>query len=203
MTISVDTRSSIVAGEAVRAGADLINDVSAGSHDPAMVAVSAATGRPMVFMHSRGNPETMTGLTEYNDPFVDSVSEELGRLLSTANEKIPRWMQLIDPGIGFAKTNRQNLQLLHPENLKKFKSLLGNRPLLLGASRKRFIKNVLEGGPDISESDLDLGTYSACCSGILGGTEIVRVHNVQGARKVCDVTSAIVFQSDYYETRND
>lgn len=192
VTISVDTRSSVVAEAALQAGADVINDVSAGRHDPAMVAVAAAAFAPMVFMHSRGTPETMTELTSYDDPIADSVSAELSLALKAADELLPRWLQFTDPGIGFAKTGEQNLALLHPDNLRRFKHALGNRPMLVGASRKRFLKSALGIGAAITTYDLDLGTYSTCCSAVMGGADMVRVHNVRGARCVCDVMRAIV-----------
>ena len=188
----MDTRSSVVAEAALQAGADMVNDVSAGRHDPAMVAVAAAAGVPMIFMHSRGTPETMVELTSYSDPITDNVSAELAAALAAADEQLPRWLQFIDPGIGFAKTGDQNLKLLHPDNLRRFKHALGIRPQLAGASRKRFIKSLLGLRADFNANDLDLGTYSACCAGVMGGAAVVRVHDVRGARSVCDVIRAIV-----------
>jgi dihydropteroate synthase len=95
----------------------------------------------------------------------------------------------MDPGIGFAKGYDENIKLLHPDGIRRFKALLGDRPLLIGASRKRFLNRILSSSSSSSgEADLierDLGTAGACCAAMMGGADFVRVHNVKVTRAVC------------------
>ena len=192
--ISIDTDKAAVARAAVEAGADLVNDVSAGLHDADMIRTCAELQVPMVFMHMRGTSSTMTQLTEYSDDLVSDVAQELRAQLDLATECIPLWAQWIDPGIGFAKTADQNLRLLHPENLKRFKGMLDDRTMLVGVSRKRFLSGfVNKTGGDLGKDDIlprDWLTAGACCAAVAGHADVIRVHNVTDIKRACDVMKA-------------
>ena len=188
----------------VNAGADMINDVSAGSFDPAMLGVVAELGVPFIAMHSRGTPSTMTGLTDYTQDVAGDVAQELQMRLDQIDAVLPRWLQIVDPGVGFAKGLEQNLSVLQPDHLKLLKHALGDRPMLVGASRKKFIATILNNDRDrrlIADHSLtaqqelterDLGTSGACCAALLGGADILRVHNVAMVNTVCSVFCSVV-----------
>ena len=188
--ISIDTRNSDVAKEAIEAGADIINDVTGGRHDPKMLPLAAKIGVPIILMHMRGTPMTMLDdqYTSYDDVIVD-VATELNEQLAKADEcGIPRWMQIVDPGIGFAKKEKENMIILKSTNLKKLKELMGDRPMMVGLSRKRFLKSIIDSSMKSVPDDnnlRDFATIGACCSAIEGDTDLLRVHNVKA------VTSAI------------
>ena len=187
LPISVDTRSCRVARDAVEAGADIVNDVSAGRHDPDMFRTVADLGVPMVLMHMRGTPETMRSMASYDESrggVVAEVSRELEERCQAAEAAgIHRWMQIVDPGIGFAKTLPQNLQLL--KRLDHLRSTTGNLPILLGTSRKGFIGSLT----GVAEpSDRDPGTIasvvaSLCLDPTPNACNIVRVHNVAACKQ--------------------
>ncbi len=183
--ISVDTTRSEVAQKAVEAGADIINDISGSTFDPQMLAVTAALEVPIILMHIRGTPQTMQGLTDYQD-LVGEVYQFLERQINLAVEAgIARSRLIIDPGIGFAKTAEQNLELLR--QLDKFRSL--QVPLLLGVSRKSFIGRIL--GKDDPKERV-WGTAAAVASAIATqGVDIMRVHDVAAMSDVCQVADAI------------
>lgn len=144
--VSVDTRSANVARQSIIAGADIINDVSGGTYDPEMLTVAAEMAVPLVIMHMRGTPQTMTSLEccDYKNGVVRDVISELNTQLQLVDKMgIPRWMQIVDPGIGFAKTLSDNLELLKLQNLALLKRQLGGRTVLVGPSRKRFINSIL------------------------------------------------------------
>lgn len=147
---------------------------------------------PMVIMHMRGTPEIMQSLTEY-DNIVEEVVASLKSLsLAAENAGIQRWQQVLDPGIGFAKDLTGNLKLL--KHYCHLQSSIGDLPLLLGTSRKGFI-GTLTGETDATERDF--GTVASCVAAIcLGGTSaggfnILRVHNVKGAKQGTVVMDAI------------
>ncbi|KAA8492644.1 Folic acid synthesis protein fol1 [Porphyridium purpureum] len=143
MIISIDTFSAHVAERAVRAGANIINDVSGGTRDPDMLRTVAEMDVPTVLMHMRGDSHTMGSLTDYTpDGVVFGVIRELRLRIEAARAAgIMPWNILTDPGLGFAKKGEQNLQLLR--ELRKMKSTLGSFPMLVGASRKRFLGSIL------------------------------------------------------------
>ncbi|CAM9644576.1 unnamed protein product [Scytosiphon promiscuus] len=194
ITISVDTRRAAVAQAAVAAGAHAVNDVSGGTFDPEMLSTVARAGVPLMMMHMRGTPKTMTSLTDYNGKVVEAVSRSLeacSRAADTAG--VPRWMHVLDPGIGFAKTHPQSLLLLR--ELDVISKRVGS-PLLVGPSRKRFV------GELTSESDpsrRDWGTVGACCSAAERSAKFVRVHNVRGAVQALAVADAIRAARDHPE----
>jgi dihydropteroate synthase len=182
--ISIDTTRSEVAKAAIIAGADIVNDISAGTFDPQMLPTVAGLNVPIVLMHIRGTPQTMQKLTDYEDLFTDIyqfLSQKIteATLLGIDPNKI-----IIDPGIGFAKNHQQNLEIFR--RLELLKTL--NSPILIGASRKSFIGHIL------NQPDPKLrvwGTAAACCAAIFNGADILRVHDVQEMQEVTLVADAI------------
>ena len=182
--VSVDTRRAAVARAALEEGADVINDVSA-LGDPAMASTLAAHDAGVVLMHMRGTPETMQALTEYGDVAEAAAAELAPALARAAEAGICAERIVVDPGIGFAKTAEQNLELI--ARLDVFGGRLG-RPVLLGPSRKAFVGALLGGVP---ATDRDAGTVGACVAGLARGARIFRVHQVKAARQALDVADAV------------
>ena len=189
VSISVDTFYARVAEEAAKAGADIINDVSAGMLDERMLSKMAQLGKTVVLMHMRGNPETMTKLTDYPHGIIQGVGKELvARVKAAEAAGIPRWRIVLDPGIGFAKTQDQNLELLRRfDELRSFKGL-EDFPWLVGASRKGFIGKIT--GVQ-KASDRAWGTAAAVTASIKGGADIVRVHDVAEMSQVARMADAM------------
>lgn len=190
--ISIDTRNSKVAEAAIKCGANIINDISGGKHDKNMFSVASNSGVPIIIMHSRGTPETMSNdeNTTYND-VVQDVSEELIEQMQVATSTgVAKWHQWIDPGIGFAKKEKENLKLLNPTNLKALKQNLEGRPMMIGASRKRFLNSLLPSGSDKNINDKDVATLGASCIAISGGASMLRVHNVRDLK----IASGVYFK---------
>ncbi len=182
--ISVDTTRAIVAKEAVKAGADIVNEISGATYDPEMLPTVAALRVPIIVMHIRGTPKTMQQLTQYDDV----VQEVLEFLQQRRDAAIAAGVEahhiVIDPGIGFAKTYDQNLTLLH--HLRDFHPL--HCPILVGPSRKSFIGHILN-QPDPQRRVW--GTAAACCAAIAAHCDIVRVHDVQAMVETCRVADVI------------
>jgi len=194
--ISIDTKKSEVARQAILAGASIINDISALRTDNKMAAVAAQYGVPVILMHMKGTPETMQLKPFYND-VIGEVKEFLENAIIMAEKNgISRSKIIIDPGIGFGKTVEHNLLLIN--HLHEFTSL--NAPILIGPSRKSFIRNVLFNKPagDIKARDikndmpaLETGTQAAVAAAVLHGADIVRVHDVAGTYKTIKIVDAI------------
>ncbi|KAL6582079.1 hypothetical protein OROMI_006093 [Orobanche minor] len=191
--ISVDTFYSHVALEAVKNGAHLINDVSAGKLDPNMHNVIAGLKIPYIAMHMRGDPLTMQNddNLKYSNVSADVAREVYTCVRDAELLGIPAWRIIIDPGIGFSKNTEQNLDILNglPEIRCEMgrKSLAVSRaPLLIGPSRKRFLGEVCG---QTNAAQRDMATVACVTAGVLGGANIVRVHNVRDnsdAVKICD-----------------
>lgn len=182
--ISVDTTRATVARAAVRSGADIVNDISGGTFDEAMFSTVADLGAPVILMHIRGTPATMQQHTDYAD-LIGEIYAFLERQIETAIAAGLSHSQIaIDPGIGFAKSYPQNLELLR--QIPTFRAL--NCPILIGPSRKSFIGWLLQ-RPNPQERVW--GTAAACCAAIAGGADIVRVHDGQEMMDVCRVADAI------------
>ncbi len=187
--ISIDTTKAVVARAAIGAGADIVNDVSGGEFDPQMLATVAALKVPYILMHMRGTPATMQKLTDYTD-VVAEVYAALQHQRDRAIESGIEAAQIIlDPGIGFAKTYQQSLELIR--QLDRFQGL--DAPLLVGVSRKSFIGKVLD-QPD-PERRL-WGTAAACCAAIDRGVDLLRVHDVAEMVDVCRVADTIYRTGD-------
>lgn len=171
--MSVDTFNSRVASESIAAGARIINDISCGSLDANMLSVVGSLNVPYVCMHARGTPETMQ-----QKPFYENVTREvLDFFIGKAETCRLAGIKdvIIDPGLGFGKTIRHNLELL--KNLSVFKML--NRPLLLGISRKSTIYKIL----NTTSAEALNGTTVLNTIGLLNGADILRVHDVKEARE--------------------
>ncbi|CAO1603660.1 trifunctional dihydropteroate synthetase [Xanthoria calcicola] len=141
--LSIDTYHSSVARACVEAGADIVNDVSGGLMDPEMFPTIADLGCTYILMHMRGNPETMNALTSYPDGVINGIATELNERVQKAMDAgIRRWRIILDPGIGFAKTGAQNIEVMRkfPE-LRQREGLKG-LPWCVGVSRKRFIGKI-------------------------------------------------------------
>jgi dihydropteroate synthase len=171
ITISIDTRKAVVAEEAIRAGADIVNDVSGMRYSAGMPAVVARTGVPVILMHMRGEPATMQQFAVYDDVVTDVASELTSMIDDAVAAGVDRDKILIDPGIGFAKTFDQNLELLARAN-----ELTALAPLVIGASRKAFIGHLTgrASGPERA-----VGSLAAVAAAQQAGAAIVRVHDVR------------------------
>jgi dihydropteroate synthase len=193
VTLSVDTFHGQVAEPALAAGADWINDVRGCSgRDPAMLPLIARSGAPYVLMHSRGDSRSMDELAVYAD-VVDEVRRELEAATATALAAGVRREQILwDPGLGFAKTTGQNLELLR--RLPELNSTDRCRgappyPLLVGPSRKRFIGAVLEEPRPRARL---WGTAAVCALAVARGTAVLRVHDVGPIAQVVRMAAAVV-----------
>ncbi|WP_156804964.1 dihydropteroate synthase [Synechococcus sp. PCC 6312] len=184
IAISIDTTRSEVAQAALNAGADLINDVSGGKDDPKIFQVAAQTEAPIILMHRRGTPQTMQTLTDYRD-LIGELQEFFQTQISTAlSFGISKSRIVIDPGIGFAKTTTQNIQLL--QNLRHFQTL--GCPILVGTSRKRFIGEILN---QPEPKGRVWGTAATCCYAIAQGVDLVRVHDGLEIVQTCRMADAL------------
>ncbi|WP_244924916.1 dihydropteroate synthase [Actinomyces bowdenii] len=176
--VSVDTTRAATAAAAIEAGALIINDVSGGLADPAMHRLVAESGVVYVCQHWRGSPETMDALTDYPDGVVAGVESELRlRLAGLEAAGADPAQVVLDPGLGFAKTHEQSWQLLAAT--ARLTADLG-RPLLIGASRKRFLG--LAAGPGAAPVQRDAATAAATALAAAAGAWAVRVHEVPANR---------------------
>lgn len=182
--ISIDTRLSTVAKAALAAGANIINDVSAGRDDPQILTVAAQADCPMILMHIQGTPETM----QDNPYYDDVVAEVIASLQNSINQAIAVGIKreniIIDPGIGFGKRAQDNLTLL--AHLNKF--VATGFPILLGTSRKRFMGALC----NVNEAaELVTATAATTALGVMAGVQMFRVHDVKENRQAADVAWAI------------
>jgi len=189
--ISIDTTKASMAREAIESGASIINDISAMYSDPDMMGVAAKYGVPVVIMHMKGAPKTMQVSPHY-DHLIEEIKEFLEKAIDRAEKNgIAKSKIIIDPGIGFGKTVEHNLLII--KYLNKFKTL--NNPILIGPSRKSFIRNILEGIRDgdtrLEMPELETGTQAAIAAAVLKGAHIVRVHDVGRARSTLELIDSI------------
>ncbi len=190
VTLSVDTMRAHVARKAVEAGAALVNDVSGGQADPDMIPTVAATGAPFVVMHWRGFSDNMNSLAVYDDVVTDVVTELRTRLEAVITGGIAPENLIVDPGLGFAKQAHHDLALL--ARLDALRAL--GHPLLVAASRKRFLGRVLAGSdghapPPARERDAATAAVSAIAAH--EGAWAVRVHDVRATADAVRVARAI------------
>jgi len=189
--ISIDTNKADVAREAVRAGASIINDVSALRMDAEMASVAAETGVPVILMHMKETPKTMQVA-----PVYENLMEEVKAFLAEAighavKSGVDPSRIIIDPGIGFGKTLSHNLEIM--AGLGRFHDLAC--PILVGASRKTFLRKLLckEGQADISPDlpMVETASQASVAAAILNGAHVVRVHDVAGAAVTARIVDAI------------
>ena len=182
--VSIDTTKAIVAKKALKAGAQIINDISALRGDGLMAEVAAAASCPIVLMHMQGAPQTMQVAPAYEDIMVELLSFFEERISFAVSAGIAEKNIILDPGIGFGKTTEHNLTILNRlEQLQVF-----GRPIMLGTSRKSVIGNVLNLPP---ENRLE-GTAATVCFGIFKNAKIIRVHDVIEMARVVRMTEAIM-----------
>ena len=168
--ISIDTQKAEVAKEAIEAGAHIVNDVG-GLRNEDMISVVSEMNVPVIMMHMQGTPENMQKNPQYGD-VVEDIKEWLEERISAAEKAgIKRSNIIVDPGIGFGKNLKHNLELLG--RLSEFKGMAGG--VLLGASRKSFIA-MMAGN---EKGDRLTGSLSAAIMGVTGGVDILRVHDVK------------------------
>ena len=194
--ISIDTMKAEVARRAIDAGASMINDVSALRFDPAMGEVARQFETPVVLMHMLGSPKTMQDSPTYDNLIAD-ISDFLKDAIERAQKQgISKSKLIIDPGIGFGKTVSHNLFLIR--HLYAFAAL--EVPILIGPSRKAFIRNLLKDGqtndipPDLPI--VETGTQAAVAAAVLCGAHIVRVHDAFNTRATIRIVDAVRFAQD-------
>ncbi|MEQ1485789.1 dihydropteroate synthase [Methyloglobulus sp.] len=184
VAISIDTTLSTVAEAALNEGANLINDVSAGINDPNILTLAAKKLAPIILMHSQGTPLTMQVNPYYDDVVTEIIDFLKARIAAALTAGIDKNNIVIDPGIGFGKRKQDNLDLL--ANLDKFVAL--GFPVLLGASRKRFMGTIC----DVTEpSELVTATAVTTALGVMADVKVFRVHDVKANRQAADVAWAI------------
>ena len=184
LPVSVDTRRGAVAAEALAAGAEIVNDVSALAHDPAMAGVVARSGAGVVLMHMRGTPRTMDAEARYADVAVEVAAELAARRDAALAAGVAREAIVLDPGIGFAKTPEQSYALV---NRLETLCALGH-PVLVGPSRKRFL-GAATGRPVAGR---DAATAAVCVAARLRGAALFRVHDVAAVREALAVADAVL-----------
>jgi dihydropteroate synthase len=184
--ISIDTTKVEVARAALKAGAEIVNDISALRFEPALADEVSRAKTGLVLMHSRGTPKTMQKLTPVED-IVTEVIVNLRHSVARAEEHgIAPESIAIDPGIGFGKTVAQNLELI--ARLDQLRRAFPNFPLMIGTSRKYFIGKLLGGVP----ANLRLnGTLASVVAAVMNGAHIVRVHDVKPVVEALKVTEGI------------
>jgi dihydropteroate synthase len=189
--ISIDTTKAGVAEQAIKAGASMINDVSSLRFDPKMANIAVDYGVPVILMHMLGNPKTMQIEPAYDDLIGEIKAFFENAIDQAENKGISRLKIIIDPGIGFGKTVGHNLLLI--QRLHEFKTL--KVPIMIGTSRKAFIRNLLKDNPaeEIHADSVmvESGTQASVAAAILNGAHIVRVHNVANTRATVKITDAI------------
>jgi dihydropteroate synthase len=182
--VSIDTYKAKVAESAVKAGAAIINDISALRFDPEMVTVVKDSGVPVIIMHMKGTPGDMQDNPVYEN-LMGEIKAFFKETISKAETNgISRDMLILDPGIGFGKSFDHNLQIIR--DLKELEDL--GLPILLGSSRKAFIGNLLDKSPE----ERDTGTMATVAAGIMNGAHIVRVHNVKMAKETVSIVDSII-----------
>lgn len=189
--ISIDTTKASVARQAVAAGATMINDISALRMDPQMAATAARCRVPLILMHMKGTPKTMQVEPVYDDLFADIMTFLCDAIDRAVAAGVDHSAIILDPGIGFGKTIGHNLQIIR--NLDRFHDL--NAPLLIGPSRKMFIRQLIKSP---SEKDMDplsvevaRGTQAVVAAAAVQGAHIVRVHDVARTRVTLAIVNAV------------
>ncbi|MFD5137774.1 dihydropteroate synthase [Streptomyces sp. NPDC058378] len=189
ITVSVDTMRAGVAEQSVAVGAVLVNDVSGGLADPDMIPVVAAAGVPFVVMHWRGFSESMNSRAVYGDVVAEVVAELRERMEAVVDGGVDPGKLVIDPGLGFAKNAVQDLALVaHLDRLREL-----GRPLLVAASRKRFLGQVLAGedGTPPPARERDAATAAISALSAAAGAWAVRVHAVRPTADAVRVARAV------------
>lgn len=187
VTVSIDTMRADVAAAAVDAGAELLNDVSGGLADPRLLSFAASSGLPYIAMHWRGHSAAMNDLATYDDVVREVCAELRERLRAAADAGVDPERVVVDPGLGFAKEADHNWALL--EAIDDIGAL--GHPVLVGASRKRFLGELLavDGRPP-APADRDRATDAVSALAAWQGVWCVRVHDVAGSAQAVRVAQA-------------
>jgi dihydropteroate synthase len=191
--ISIDTTKAEVAHAALDAGATIVNDISALRFDFRVADEAAKSGAGLVLMHSRGTPATMHRLPPVADIMAEVTSSLRASIAMAERRGVVRESIVIDPGIGFGKSQEQNIELI--AKLDQLIAAFPDFPLLIGTSRKSFIGRILAdaaGNPAPVEERLH-GTMASTTAAVLKGAHIVRVHDVKAAAQAVRVVDAMVF----------
>ncbi len=192
--LSVDTTKAEVARRALDAGANMINDISSFQFDPDMLPLAAERETPIILMHMKGNPKTMQDNPSYENLLTEIKSFFQERIDMAVSAGIKREKIIVDPGIGFGKKFRDNLNLIR--NLRYFEEL--ERPLLVGLSRKSFIGKIM----DQPSQDRLAGSLSAAVLSVSHGAHMLRVHDVAATKKAILVAEAILNEKEPGEIFN-
>lgn len=186
--ISIDTTKPEVAHEAIKAGAQMINDISGLYLNPNLAEVAAGEDVPIVLMHIRGTPETMQKDIHYDSLFSEILQYLEESIKRAESAGLDPQQIIVDPGIGFGKTVEHNLLII--KNLSEFRIL--GKPILLGTSRKSFIGKIL----NADATDRLEGTLSTIAIGILNGAHLIRCHDVLPAKRAIALADAIRLVKD-------
>jgi dihydropteroate synthase len=192
LPISIDTTKSEVARAGLDAGAGIVNDVSALRFDFYIADVSARAGAGLILMHSRGTPATMHRLPPVAD-IMHEVTTSLSASVKMAERRgVKRESIAIDPGIGFGKSQEQNVELI--DKLDLLKAAFSDLPILIGTSRKSFIGRILadEAGDAAPLDRRMYGSMASIAAAVMKGADIVRVHDVKAAIETVKVIDAIL-----------
>ncbi len=181
--VSIDTCKSEIAREALEAGADIVNDITALDGDPDMGSVAAESGAGIVLMHMQGKPRTMQENPQYGDVVSDVIGFLSGVVEKAVSAGVSRERIIVDPGIGFGKKTEHNLEII--KRLSEFKAL--GQPILIGVSRKSVIGNVL----NLPVDERLEGTAALVACAIWNGADVVRVHDVRYMRRVARMVDAV------------
>jgi dihydropteroate synthase len=182
--LSIDTTKANVAEEALAAGADIVNDISAFRFDDRMPLLVTECGAPVILMHMKGVPKTMQANPFYEDLFQEIRCFLEERIATAAAYGIAREKIIVDPGIGFGKSLEHNLAIIN--NLRFLEDL--DRPILLGISRKSFIGKIL----NLPPQERTEGTIGGAVLSVIKGAHILRVHDVQRVKRAVAVAEAIL-----------
>ncbi|WP_104126058.1 dihydropteroate synthase [Cryobacterium sp. Y57] len=185
LRLSIDTLNAATALAAAKAGASIINDVSGGLADPGMAAVAADTGLTYVAMHWRAHAQQMDARSDYGDVVTDVIAELRARVDALTAAGVARENIVLDPGLGFSKTTEHNWQLIN--RLDAFAEL--GLPVMVGASRKRFLAGVLPVDAPVLGRDLPTAVISVLAA--QAGAWAVRVHDVAATRTALNVLASV------------
>ena len=185
LRLSIDTLNAATARAAAKAGASVINDVSGGLADPGMAAVAAETGLTYVAMHWRAHAQQMDALADYGDVVTDVIAELRARVEALTRAGVARERIVLDPGLGFSKNTHHNWKLLG--RLDAFAEL--GLPVMVGASRKRFLAETLPVGAPVFDRDLPTAVVSVLAA--QAGAWAVRVHDVAATRTALNVLASV------------
>ncbi len=190
--ISIDTTKAEVANEALKAGASIINDISAFNIDPEMAGIAASHNVPVILMHMKGKPKTMQVNPHYDDLMQEIIDFLFQRAEFAEKAGIKKEYIILDPGIGFGKTVEHNLMLI--KNLKQIHDM--GFPVLMGPSRKSFVQKILSdiNKKEITAASVETGqaTLAAVAACVMNGAHIVRVHDVAAVKPLIQIIDAIL-----------